>query len=131
MDDYNNGYIGPGHCSESSSIGKEAASPQEDVDQLFSELEVPLPTKYDLGQNHPNPFNPSTTFTFALPRETQVKLEVFNMAGQKVATIVDERLNAGTYTRIWTVPENLSSGKYIYRLETPEFNSIKQMLFLK
>ena len=133
LDNYNNGLIGPGHCDEDNSGGlsKSDALPENDFENLFMETATQIPTKYSLSQNHPNPFNPSTTFTFDIPKETWVKLTVYNVSGQKVASIVNENLNAGHYIYNWQMPASLSSGHYIYRLETADFTGTRSMLFLK
>ncbi len=134
LDNYNNGLIGPGHCDENgsvNSVSKPDASSESDFENLFMETSTPVPTEYSLSQNHPNPFNPSTMFTFDIPKETWVKLTIYNISGQRVASVVNEYLNAGHYTYNWQMPVNLPSGTYIYRLETADFTSTKHMLFMK
>jgi hypothetical protein len=74
-----------------------------------------LPQALALNQNYPNPFNPTTQITYQLPREADVRLEVFDMAGRRVATLVNESISAGTHTVNFDAT-NLSSGVYIYRL---------------
>jgi hypothetical protein len=75
-----------------------------------------LPTSYSLEQNYPNPFNPSTAISFQLSAVSLVKLEVFDVLGRKVATLVDGLQPAGSYTVRWDAA-NQSSGVYIYRLK--------------
>ena len=60
-----------------------------------------LPTDFALGQNYPNPFNPSTIIPYQVPTSTHVRLEVFNMLGQHLATLVDGERSAGVYTAQW------------------------------
>lgn len=89
-----------------------------------------LPIDYQLYQNYPNPFNPSTTIRFALKERSHVKLVVFDVLGQNVASLVDEELNAGAYeTQFY--PGNLASGFYIYRLTANGFVQSRRMLFVK
>ena len=97
-----------------------------------SEVEQTLggPTNYTLAQNYPNPFNPSTQIQYALPEAAQVSLEVFNAAGQKVATLVDTHQPAGYHTATFDASQ-LSSGVYLYKLTTPGFSQTKKMLLIK
>jgi hypothetical protein len=88
------------------------------------------PRQYSLGQNYPNPFNPATRIRYALPADTHVRLEVFNVIGQKVATLVDAPQPAGYYDRTFDA-RGLPSGLYFYRLVTPEVNFLKKMMVLK
>jgi len=74
-----------------------------------------IPDGFALHQNFPNPFNPSTSISYDLKSESRVRLTVFNMLGQEVATLVDDRLPAGMYKLAWHPP--VSSGVYFYRLE--------------
>jgi surface protein len=89
-----------------------------------------LVTMFTLDQNYPNPFNPTTQLQFSLPQTTEVKLEVFNLLGQRIATLVNETRSMGTHTVTFD-GQNLSSGVYIYRLVTPEFSESKTMHLLK
>ena len=87
------------------------------VDDTSSELVgSEMPETLQLSQNYPNPFNPTTQIDFALPEASQVKLEVFNMLGQQVATLEDGHMSAGQHTVTFDA-SNLSSGVYIYRLQ--------------
>jgi hypothetical protein len=89
-----------------------------------------VPETFALEQNHPNPFNPSTKITFTLPKEAQVRLEVFNMLGQKVATLVDEHMEAGYYATTFDAT-NLPSGVYLYRLVTSSGSIARKMILMK
>ncbi len=91
---------------------------------------VPLPAEFSLSQNSPNPFNPVTQIKFALPRDCWVKLEVYNILGQKVATLVDERQRAGYKTARWDAG-SLSSGIYFYHLQVRNLVETKKMILLK
>jgi len=94
-----------------------------------------LPTSYALEQNRPNPFNPETQITFALPEATRVRLVVFNLLGQHIATLVDRELPAGTHTCHWSAVDKegrrLPSGLYLYRLECPGFQATRKMILLQ
>ncbi len=89
-----------------------------------------LPTDYSLGQNYPNPFNPTTTIEFALPSAGAVKLEVFNVLGQQVVTLVDGYLSAGTHLVTFDA-SNEPSGVYFYRLSHSNGIETKKMTLLK
>jgi len=91
-------------------------------------------TEFALEQNYPNPFNPSTMIQYSLKEATKVSLNVYNILGVKVATLVNKPQNAGNYTVIFNSNQsnmNLSSGVYFYRLETESFISTKKMILLK
>lgn len=89
-----------------------------------------LPKEYSLSQNYPNPFNPSTVIEFALPKDAHVKLEVYNILGQKVATLVDEVRPAG-YHSVKLDGTNLASGMYLYRLAAGQQTFLKKLLLMK
>ena len=88
------------------------------------------PSNFRLFQNHPNPFNPTTTIEFQIPERVFVKLSIFNTLGQEIETFVNEEKQAGTH-RIQFNGSNLSSGIYFYRLETSKFVETKKMILLK
>jgi len=89
-----------------------------------------LPEEYYLKQNYPNPFNPSTTIEYNIPEESFVELEVFNVLGSKVATLVSENQNAGAY-RVDFNAADLASGIYIARIRTGNFISSVKMELMK
>jgi hypothetical protein len=88
-----------------------------------------LPTVFSLSQNYPNPFNPSTTIRYDLPKSANVNLKIFNALGQGVASLVNERKEAGYYQSIWNA--NVPSGIYFYRLQAGEFVETKKMILLR
>lgn len=101
-----------------------------------SEIEAPtLPKEFALGRNYPNPFNPSTRMTLALPRSAHVTLEVYNVVGRKVRRLVDERLSAGFKVVTWDGNDDdgnaVATGVYVYRMTAGEFESSRKMLLLK
>lgn len=83
-----------------------------------------------LGNNYPNPFNPSTEISFSIPAASHVKLEVYNIMGQRVTTLVDGQLEAGTHTVQWNASET-ASGAYFYRLQADDYVGARKMLLLK
>ncbi len=89
------------------------------------------PARFTLEQNYPNPFNPSTNIQFNLPASSEVTLEVFNMLGQKVATILNgEKLNAGSHTQKFDA-SSLASGMYVYRISAANFVQSRKMMLIK
>ncbi len=89
-----------------------------------------LPTVPTLKQNYPNPFNPSTTIKFALPKTEDVKIEVFNALGQKVATLLDKQMPIGFNEVVFDAP-TLPSGVYVYRMVAGDFIAKNKCLLLK
>jgi hypothetical protein len=94
-----------------------------------------LPSGIELYPNFPNPFNPSTQIRFSIPRVTDVTLEIFNVLGQRVTTLVDKRLPAGEHTVEWdgcdADGKRVASGIYLYRLTAGEYSTSKQMVLSK
>lgn len=103
---------------------------QSDSSSVDVPLRDDLPNKVSLKQNYPNPFNPTTTIKYSLPEATEVKLTVYNLLGQQVAELVDTRKQTGTYTVTFDAGQ-LSSGVYIYKLQTESFSKSRKMLLLK
>jgi hypothetical protein len=89
-----------------------------------------VPAVFALNQNYPNPFNPSTTIEYALPEASQVRLEIFNALGERVASLVDARQEAGTYRSRFDA-STLPSGMYLYRLSAGGNVSVKRMILMK
>lgn len=89
-----------------------------------------LPDKIVLGQNFPNPFNPATVISFALPKDTYVKLVIYDMLGREVARLADEDMDAGYHSVTWNAA-NVSSGVYVYRLTAGDFVQVKRMIVMK
>ena len=84
---------------------------------------------FSLDQNYPNPFDPSTVISYLLPQASYIRLEVFNLLGQRVSLLVNDRIQAGQHTAIFDAG-NLSSGIYIYRLQAYGFTLTRKMLLL-
>jgi hypothetical protein len=94
------------------------------------ENQLGIPRDFALDQNYPNPFNPTTTIQFALPTESHVKLEVYNVLGERVASLVDETMQAGYYFERFN-STGISSGLYFYRVQAGDFVDTKKLLLLK
>jgi hypothetical protein len=78
-------------------------------------ISVEQPKEFELFQNFPNPFNPTTTIGFQLPQDGKVKLNIFNLLGQEITTLIEEDLPAGYHEKIWNAEDN-ASGVYIYQV---------------
>ncbi len=92
--------------------------------------EPTVPASLMLHQNYPNPFNPSTTISYQLPTQSYVTLKVFDVLGREVATLVDDRLNAGEYSVVWNAGD-AASGVYMYQLRVDGTVMSKRMLLIK
>jgi hypothetical protein len=95
------------------------------------------PSEFELIQNFPNPFNPSTVFSFRIPVSGHVTLAVYDLLGRAVATIVNEDLAAGTHTRTWNA-SSVASGVYFYRIEarsasdaSQQFIDVRKLMLVK
>lgn len=104
--------------------------PDPPLTNVEEEIVFGVPKSYGLEQNYPNPFNPTTNISFSLPNSEFVRLSVYNMLGQEVATLLNKEMNAGQY-RILFDASNLVSGVYYYRIEAGDFKASKRMLFLQ
>jgi len=89
-----------------------------------------MPKSFELSQNYPNPFNPSTSISFSIAQSSVVRLRVYNVTGQEVADLLNERKDAGIY-KISFDGSKLSSGVYFYRLSTGNMDICKKMLMIK
>lgn len=94
------------------------------------ELRPDRPDKFALEQNHPNPFNPSTIIPYQVPENSSVKLEVFNPLGKRVAVLVNEQKNAGSYSTRFDA-SRLAGGVYLYRFSAGDFVQTKKMMLIK
>jgi len=94
-----------------------------------------IPTKYALYQNYPNPFNPTTEITYQLPKFNHVDVSIYNVMGQKIATLVNKTQAAGTYRVLWNgkseTGESMPSGIYFYKLQTNDYRLVKKMTLMK
>ncbi|HVO75385.1 MAG TPA: T9SS type A sorting domain-containing protein [Ignavibacteriaceae bacterium] len=105
---------------------KDVSSPITSV----SQHENQFPNKFELSDNYPNPFNPSTQISYTIPVSEKVKLSVYNLLGNQIAVLVNERKNSGTHTVRFNAAD-LPSGMYVYKLECAGNVTTKKMLLLK
>lgn len=93
------------------------------------------PAGFSLSQNYPNPFNPTTNFRFSLARSAHVRVDIFNILGQRVMTVVNEKMRPGVYLVDWDGKDEkgnlVSSGIYFYRMKAEDFVETKRMVLLK
>ena len=92
-------------------------------------------TSYKLYNNIPNPFNPETTIKYELPKTSHVSLKIYNILGQEVKTLINDKKSAGIHQIKWDGTNNngikVNSGIYLYRLQTGDFVKTKKMILLK
>jgi len=132
LDSLDAGYKANINLSAAASDGKIVGSTMWTFKGLLASVDKQsqLPTSYSLEQNYPNPFNPSTKIAYSIPRQSIVKLDVFDILGRKVASLVNQMMQAGNYAVEFN-GTSLGSGVYIYRLTTPTMTISKKMLLVK
>jgi hypothetical protein len=96
----------------------------------LNDMQPELPYSFGLEQNYPNPFNPSTQIQFEITRSQRVKVDIYNLTGQRVGTVADGIFDAGRHSLHWQ-PKVLSSGVYFLRLEAGEGVLYRKMILLK
>ena len=101
-----------------------------DINTSAEKVAPGRPQGFDLGQNHPNPFNPVTTITYDLPEARNVSLTIYTITGQKVATLVSGFKEAGHYQVTWN-GSGLATGIYLYRLEAGSFTKTRKALIVR
>ncbi|MBN1464986.1 T9SS type A sorting domain-containing protein, partial [candidate division KSB1 bacterium] len=89
-----------------------------------------LPTEFRLGQNYPNPFNPQTTIHYRTPVMTHITLEVFDLTGRKVETLVDGMRPAGSHVVPFAAAD-ITGGAYFYKLTSADYSAVRKMLFIR
>ena len=94
-----------------------------------------MPTEFGLNQNYPNPFNPTTNIKYQVPQDSRISLTVYNMLGQKVATLANEYKTAGYHNVVWNATndfgQKVSSGVYFLRMQAGDFTKTMRMTFTK
>ncbi len=140
-----NSFVDPEPISENSIYHYSVASKNGDLISDYSEvLDVQVTANDEnnapnnctkLYANYPNPFNPETTIRFSLKEQTNVNLDIFNIKGQKVKTLINDRMNKGMHKIVWNGKNNenhkCASGIYFYKLKTNNYSKISKMLMLK
>lgn len=91
---------------------------------------VTIPQTYSLYQNYPNPFNPTTTISFDIPKTAKVKLAIYNVVGKEIVSLVNRKMNPGSYEVNWDA-SNFTSGVYFYRIFSDGFVDTKKMVLIK
>jgi hypothetical protein len=110
--------------------GEEVVISNSAINKLMVSGDV-IPATYSLDQNYPNPFNPSTKIEFSIPEDVNnVTLTIYNTLGQRVAELVNSKMEAGKYSYVWNASD-VATGLYIYELRTDKFVSVKKMMLLK
>jgi hypothetical protein len=108
----------------------------EEIEALYGETSAihpeikSIPKNFSLMQNYPNPFNPMTMIKYDLPQAVTVKLQIFDLTGRLVQTLVNEHKPAGHYSAVWNA-QNVSSGIYFIRLSAGDFTAVKKCVKLK
>ncbi|NUO20135.1 carboxypeptidase regulatory-like domain-containing protein [bacterium] len=97
---------------------------------LDADDNVEVPTAFALHANYPNPFNATTALSFDVPNESRVQITIFNVAGQEVARPVDQIMNAGSHTVLYTA-DNLPTGMYLVKMTAGSFSAVQKMVLLK
>jgi hypothetical protein len=94
-----------------------------------------VPDNFALTQNYPNPFNPSTSFKFSIPQNMEVSVKIFDITGKVIATLVNGKMTAGTYTVNWngnnSAGQQIASGVYFYKMTAGSFTDTKKMILVK
>jgi len=121
--------------SQTSLVSKTTAIPRFKLQiytgvSVSNERQSELPKEFHLSQNYPNPFNPSTTINFSLPENSMVELQVFDIQGRLVSTLINEELTAGYHSKVFNA-SHLASGMYFYRIKAGTYVSVKKLTLIK
>jgi hypothetical protein len=112
-----------------------ASKSTKTITEVQQDNEISLPEHFSLGQNYPNPFNPETVIEYQLPHPSEVEIDIFNLHGQKVATLVREYQSAGSHKTIWNGRDEsnqpVASGLYLYQLKADKSVTVRKMLVLR
>jgi hypothetical protein len=103
--------------------------PQDNAN-LINKNENQSPTGFSLSQNYPNPFNPSTEIKYSIPQSGFVTLKVYNLLGQEIATLDNQEQAAGNYIVNFNAAA-LTSGVYVYKIQSGSFSLTKKLMLLK
>lgn len=112
-------------------FGMSRFAPKELTD-MWNDL---IPKEYILTHNYPNPFNPITAIGYALPTDSHIRINIYNLKGQLVKTLVNQSKTAGYHTVTWDIKDNareeIAAGIYLYQIVTPEFTDTKKLVVMK
>ncbi len=114
-------------------VGSLVYYPSELADYILTDVDENtngVPSDFSLGQNYPNPFNPTTVINFSIPQSGFVTLKVFNVLGEEVAELVNNMKSAGNYNVSFDA-SNLTSGMYIYQIQSNNYTATKKMMLIK
>ncbi|MBI2429943.1 MAG: T9SS type A sorting domain-containing protein [Ignavibacteriales bacterium] len=121
-----------------SSMYKQYSNYSEYITAVETKPAQTIPKAFSLEQNHPNPFNPATTITFSLPVSANVEIKIYDILGKEIATLVDERMGPGTFSKIWNTSA-VPSGVYLYQIHArqseesraEQFSKTRKMVLIK
>ena len=103
------------------------------LDRTYAENTTPA--SFELKQNFPNPFNPTTTISYNVPDQSYVSVKVYDILGRHMTTLVDGTVSAGNHSVVWNATDMngnvVSAGVYFYTIESGSFRETKRMLFMK
>ena len=91
---------------------------------------MPLPESFSLSAAYPNPFNPTTTLSFALPVDNEVTLSIYNLQGREVSTLIDANMDAGYHSIVWDA-NSYASGVYFVKMVAGEFVNTQKLILIK
>ena len=137
--DYTKGYIEAGSVPSfkilrgDELINLEGDIPAFENNQLYmvsSLTEVALPESFSLDRAYPNPFNPVTTLSFAIPVDSEVSLSVYNLQGREVSTLIDANMDAGYHSVVWNA-DSYSSGVYFVKMIAGEYVKTQKLMLIK
>ncbi|MGK9368855.1 T9SS type A sorting domain-containing protein [Melioribacter sp. Ez-97] len=99
------------------------------------EVNPEIPNEFTLSEAYPNPFNPTTKINFSLTKSSNVTLNVYNILGQKIRTLIDQKMSPGTYSATWNGRDDfgrqVSSGVYFIGLESESFRAFRKIVLMK
>lgn len=117
------------------SVSAEGNINEQGVEFLGEIAAREIPTEFQLGSNYPNPFNPTTTFTYSLPENGKVMIQIFDITGRQVRVLVNEEKDAGVYKVQWDgrneAGMQVASGMYLYQMRSGSFVDAKKMMLVK
>jgi hypothetical protein len=98
--------------------------------EIISLTQNSIPADFNIQQAYPNPFNPVTTLSFALPIEAEVSLSIYNLQGREVATLIDANMDAGYHSVVWNA-DSYSSGMYFVKMIAGNYVSTQKLMLVK